>query len=229
MFIDKDWLVFILTKTFGLIRIFILKSQNTESKMIFLLQDHLERKAFKAFMARQEKADESTRHVQAAHPTKTQWFVFSTALAANQRPQTRGRWGENGPACLMVPPTLSLPRHHPSGTACFQSLSLYSPGFTLFLHAGDTLPLSVLYFFLCSKWQTAEYHLSERLVVKLAQAWASHLMPSRAAVVRGHATSKEGNRQRPRQCKHTPTPILSRVYYIHRERKRERDNSSALT
>lgn len=33
-------------------------------------------KGFQAFMTMQEKADESTRHEQAAHPTKTHWFLF---------------------------------------------------------------------------------------------------------------------------------------------------------
>lgn len=112
-------------------------------------------------MTRQEKAGESTGHVQAAHPTITQCFVFSTALAANQRPQTRGRWGESGSACPMAPPTPS--RHH-----AFQALShsaiFILPlvlGFTLF-PAGYTPTLSILLFFLYSqsaKLQT-ENHLS---------------------------------------------------------------------
>lgn len=102
--------------------------------------------------------------------------------------KTRGRWGENGPAYPMAPPIppLATTRQEQHACRCLSHTLSYSfilllvLGFTLF-PAGYTLTLSILLFFLYSqsaKLQT-EYHLSERLVVKQMQAWASCLAGQR--------------------------------------------------
>lgn len=90
-------------------------------------------KGFEPYWLGQEEAGESTRHVQAAHPTKTQhsglFCFFSPRCSGSQwEASDKGQAGREWPS-LPRDTTRSPSHHQPTGAACFSVSLAYAPAF----------------------------------------------------------------------------------------------------